>query len=676
MRVSGVALRLDASTQLDIAKLDDDELEAFIAQGTVAVRVRHFANDDRLDFATPHARFRLYGNGRYRLDVDAEREETLLTVFSGTASMRSASGDIKVDAGGAIRVAGGPSASFVRLRAAASAFDTWTLARDKGWTETRSVQYVSTDMTGYEDLDRYGTWAQEPDYGAVWFPSRVSGDWVPYRQGHWDYVRPWGWTWIADEPWGYAPYHYGRWVYVRNRWGWYPGPRTARPAWAPALVAFVGGSNFSVGISGGSAPALGWYPLAPWERYEPWYRTNTAYVNRINVAVRDRAPRQWAGRDRAEWRYANRDQGATVVRRDAFAGRRNVAQDVIRVAPDTLRQAQVAQPTAVLPGPEQFRRAARPAAQPPAQQAGRPGTPSSAQAPQAPAPAEPVMRRPGERGGPSARPNFERRQAAPAPAPAPATATAQQPAPQQPAAAAAGRPFGRDDQRTQERAARDAQQQQQAQERAGREAQQQQQRGVQEGAAREAQQAQERAARETQQTQERAAREAQQQQQQQQQRGAQQQQQQQQQAQERAAREAQQAQERAARDQQQVQERARAQERAVQERQQQQQQQQQQAQERQQQQQQQAQERAAREAQRLQQQQQQAQERAAREAPRGQPAPQSPPPGREAAPAQPPAPQPAQPTAPSRGEPARGEQARGRDKDKDDDDKPGKGRGR
>src|SRR5688572_29147166 len=59
MRVSGMAIRLDESTQLDVVRLDEDELEAFVGQGSIAVRVRHFANADRLDFATPHARFRL-----------------------------------------------------------------------------------------------------------------------------------------------------------------------------------------------------------------------------------------------------------------------------------------------------------------------------------------------------------------------------------------------------------------------------------------------------------------------------------------------------------------------------------------------------------------------------------------------------------------------------------------
>jgi hypothetical protein len=659
MRVSGMALRLDEATQLDIATLDEDDLQAFIGRGSVAIRVRHFDNSDRLDFATPHAQFRLYGNGRYRLDVDADGDETVLTVFTGSASMRSSSGDVKVATGAAIRVRGGDSSWFVRARARTTAFDRWTLARDEKWIERRSTRYVSTDMTGYEDLDVYGEWYVEPEFGAIWFPSRVSSDWAPYRHGRWDWVRPWGWTWIAEEPWGYAPYHYGRWVYVRDRWGWYPGERVANPVWAPALVAWVGGSNFSVSISSGRAPAMGWYPLAPWERYEPWYRTNTTYVTRVNRVVRERPPRQYRDRDRTEWRYANRDRGATVVRRDAFTSGRSVNQAIVPVTREVIRQAQPAPATTVLPGREEFRRNARVATQPPVMQ---PGAPTTAQAPQ-PQPQrqdERTFRRgQGER-APAARPNFERRQATPAPAPATA-AQQRQPAQQAPAKAPGASPFARDDQRTQERAARE---QQQAQERAAQQ-QQQQQRQAQEKAQREQQQAQERAQREAQQAQQRAAQQQQQQQrqaqekaqreaQQAQQRAAQQQQQQRQ-AQERAQREAQQAQQRAA---QQQQQQRQAQEKAQREA--------QQAQQRaaqQQQQQRQAQEKAQREA-------QQAQERAAREAQRAQ----------QRAAKQPPPPQ-AAPQAVPKAPPAQDKPApkgRGRDKDdkeKDDEEK-GRGKGR
>ena len=146
-----------------------------------------------------------------------------------------------------------------------------------------STRYVPEEMTGYEDLDQYGAWRTAPDYGAVWVPTAVPAGWAPYRSGHWVWVSPWGWTWVDSAPWGFAPFHYGRWVWLGNHWAWAPGRRIARPVYAPALVAFIGGSNFSVSVGVGSAPAVGWVPLGWREPYRPWYRASHAHVRNVNV---------------------------------------------------------------------------------------------------------------------------------------------------------------------------------------------------------------------------------------------------------------------------------------------------------------------------------------------------------------------------------------------------------
>ena len=62
-------------------------------------------------------------------------------------------------------------------------FDRWSADRDRREDGLASVRYVSRDMTGYEDLDDYGTWRTEPDYGAVWVPRGVAVGWAPYRNG-------------------------------------------------------------------------------------------------------------------------------------------------------------------------------------------------------------------------------------------------------------------------------------------------------------------------------------------------------------------------------------------------------------------------------------------------------------------------------------------------------------
>ncbi len=148
-----------------------------------------------------------------------------------------------------------------------------------------SACYVRARDAGYAQLDAYGEWQQDPTYGAVWLPSVTVADWAPYRYGRWSWVEPWGWTWVDDAPWGFAPFHYGRWTQIGPRWAWVPGPAHQRPVYAPALVAFIGGSaaGASWGVSvGNSGPGAAWFPLAPGEHWTPFYNASSRYRSRIN----------------------------------------------------------------------------------------------------------------------------------------------------------------------------------------------------------------------------------------------------------------------------------------------------------------------------------------------------------------------------------------------------------
>uniref|UniRef100_UPI00066FD29B DUF6600 domain-containing protein n=1 Tax=Frateuria defendens TaxID=2219559 RepID=UPI00066FD29B len=161
------------------------------------------------------------------------------------------------------------------------AFDAWCGERDRRYAASTVTRYVSTEMIGYQDLDGYGSWQSDADYGAVWYPAGMAPGWAPYRDGRWVWVAPWGWTWVDATPWGFAPYHYGRWVYRPRGWGWVPGPVALRPVYAPALVAFVGGThwNVSVGVGG----PVGWFPLGPGDVYTPWYRVSRRYYGNVNA---------------------------------------------------------------------------------------------------------------------------------------------------------------------------------------------------------------------------------------------------------------------------------------------------------------------------------------------------------------------------------------------------------
>jgi hypothetical protein len=341
VRAGSIALRLEEASQLDIARLDDFELHAHLARGSLSVRVRYFEKGESIFVTTPQARFQVRGNGRFRIDSDADRGESRLTVFAGTARLEGSGGAVIVDTGRTVVVTGGERPQYQFETAVTTGIDEWALARDERFAEGQASRYVSPRMTGWEDLDQYGEWRSEPEYGTVWYPSRVEVGWAPYRHGRWAHERPWGWTWVDDAPWGYAPFHYGRWVYVRNRWGWYPGRYDPRPVWAPALVGWVGGAGWSLTINSGPVGVVGWYPLSPWERYEPWYRVQPTYVTHVNrVVIVDRDPPRGGGHYRDH---------ATVATRDVFGSRRPVRDSMQNVPRDVVARQPVASGTAVLP---------------------------------------------------------------------------------------------------------------------------------------------------------------------------------------------------------------------------------------------------------------------------------------------------------------------------------------
>ncbi|MES2922098.1 MAG: DUF6600 domain-containing protein [Verrucomicrobiota bacterium] len=100
----------------------------------------------------------------------------------------------------------------------------------------------------YDSLSSYGSWFETPDYGYVWQPVVVNdSNWRPYCRGRW-VCSDRGWTWISEEPFGWATYHYGRWTLLRGRgWIWVPGTE-----WAPCWVSWRENDKH-----------IGWAPLPP-----------------------------------------------------------------------------------------------------------------------------------------------------------------------------------------------------------------------------------------------------------------------------------------------------------------------------------------------------------------------------------------------------------------------------
>ncbi len=374
LQVGPVMLRADGGTSVTLLNVDDRVVQVQLAQGTLNVRVRRFEPDQVLEINTPNLAFSIRSAGSYRIDVDPAGDATTVVARRGQGEVYGENAAYAVDAGRAYRFYGTGLTDYEFLDLPGpDDLDLWASDRDRRWETSVSARYVSPDVIGYQDLDAFGTWRVEAGFGNVWVPTRVGIGWAPYRDGHWSWIEPWGWTWVDDAPWGFAVSHYGRWASVRGTWCWVPGPVRTRAVYAPALVAFVGGSNFGISISAGGVGAVGWFPLGPRDVFRPAYPVSRDYftnVNRSNTVINvTNITNVYNNRNVTNITYANqRVPGAVVaVPTSAFVQAQPVSRAALRVEREALAQAQVTPVAAVAPMAASVRGGASEGRKPPAQ---------------------------------------------------------------------------------------------------------------------------------------------------------------------------------------------------------------------------------------------------------------------------------------------------------------------
>ena len=322
----GGEFRLAGDTNVHVSRLDERQLALFVASGRLIVRVRYLEPGDSIRVDTAATQLALARPGLYRVDVDSDAQRTKLTVREGEADMGSVSGITRVFPGQVAMIATHDATADVRNGGGLDGFDTWSAERDRVYESPRANEYVSREMVGAPDFDRYGEWQTYPEYGAVWFPT-VDPEWAPYRFGYWTWLTGFGYTWVDDAAWGYAPFHYGRWIHVGNRWGWCPGRFVARPAWAPALVAWYGS-----GPGAGGAHVVGWVPLGWSDAYMPSWRCSARCYARYNRPYAIEAARP----DPRPARYANAGvpNAITTVPAATLTTERPVARNRVPVPTD------------------------------------------------------------------------------------------------------------------------------------------------------------------------------------------------------------------------------------------------------------------------------------------------------------------------------------------------------
>lgn len=431
VEIGGSMIRLNADTGVTILNLDDQVAKLQLTQGTLSVRVRRLAPDQLIEVDAPNLVLTLRQPGDYRIAVDPAGRATDVVVRAGQAEVLGQGAAYTVDARQAYRFDGSDLRTYDYLDAPPlDEFDQWALSRERVFDNSRSARYVSPDVLGYQDLDANGSWVDDVSYGPVWMPNRVAVGWAPYRDGHWAWINPWGWTWVDDAPWGFAVSHYGRWAHLRGAWAWVPGPMRAPAYYAPALVVFVGGDNFRLQLSSAQVGGVGWFPLGPREVYRPAFPVSRSYFERVNrsntvvnVDVINRSYDSHRSRDGDDQRHEDyhnrRVPGAIIaVPTSTFVQSQPVSRAAVRLPPATLASAPLAVVPPVAPPERRVRGAGRSGENPPV----APARPQGVVPPQAvlqPGPPPlPVMRPPESRRWPQP-PGNDWRGAPPGPRPVP-----------------------------------------------------------------------------------------------------------------------------------------------------------------------------------------------------------------------------------------------------------------
>lgn len=354
-------VRMDGRTQLTVLALDDQAVQMSVTQGTVYLRVRNLPEGENFEVDTPNLAYRAAYPGDYRIDVDPQRGVTRVTIHSGTGAVYGEKGQV-------LPMGGGQQITFkgrtlekvdVQEQPPQDNFDRWAAERNRRDDQSIAARYIPREVVGYQLLDANGEWRRDDNYGPVWYPQGMPANWAPYRSGRWEWMEPWGWTWIDAAPWAFATSHYGRWTMIGARWAWVPGQLGVRPIYAPALAAFVGNGNAPLAIGG--KPSVAWFPLAPGEAWQPAFRASPLYISSVNANM----PPLKQG----DYLYQRRPEALTAISLEDFNRGKSSKGNALKVAANMVADSQVIAPPAM---PEHRRsvvaRAPAPVAAPPTPQ--------------------------------------------------------------------------------------------------------------------------------------------------------------------------------------------------------------------------------------------------------------------------------------------------------------------
>ncbi len=198
----------------------DERLGLRVFAGSFGALVR--PGGPGFEFRAPGGSITTAGAAAFRVDVRGG--ETVVSVSGGEILADLGGERMTVRSGERVRYANGRlDRPFAYSRADTDGFDRWCEERSSELSRmARRDDRLPDELDQYGDeLEQNGDWVYDEPQGYIYVP-RVAYDWAPYTYGRWVYTL-YGWTWVADEPWGFVTSHYGRWGYsAQIGWHWMP----------------------------------------------------------------------------------------------------------------------------------------------------------------------------------------------------------------------------------------------------------------------------------------------------------------------------------------------------------------------------------------------------------------------------------------------------------------------
>ncbi|WP_338846559.1 DUF6600 domain-containing protein [Massilia sp. W12] len=295
LQIGSSSFTLDAESELEILQLNDVQLHLRLLHGGLEAHIHNPQILPGLVLENPEGQFHLLQAGHYQLNYNRRDGAQKLRVFSGQAQLLYENGQSQLRPGQEVELYRG------NLNSQSISDEILRRLRNKQERPPAPLRFVAAEMTGQQDLAGQGEWLETEEYGPVWRPHNAN--FMPFRDGYWQQMAPWGWVWVDHVPWAYVTSHYGRWAWHQARWVWAPGPAHLPPAWSPALVGWTHQGRVTFSPVAGSD--LAWFPLAPREFLLPWYAASPNYQQRINQAW---LGPNWRGRVSAPERYHHHER--------------------------------------------------------------------------------------------------------------------------------------------------------------------------------------------------------------------------------------------------------------------------------------------------------------------------------------------------------------------------------